>query len=89
MAYATQAVLGVGILRTFQASANSVDPGSFIDEPPHCNGEPEDSADVLLFLALHAARFIIGQLLVDNGRLLVGRYRAPTPAPARGRTRYR
>jgi 3-oxoacyl-[acyl-carrier protein] reductase len=37
-------------------------------------GEPEDIADVALFLASEAARYITGQVLVVDGGLLVGRY---------------
>ena len=37
-------------------------------------GEPEDIADVILFLASPAARYITGQTLVVDGGLLVGRY---------------
>lgn len=37
-------------------------------------GEPEDIADVILFLASNAARYITGQTLVADGGLLVGRY---------------
>jgi 3-oxoacyl-[acyl-carrier protein] reductase len=37
-------------------------------------GEPEDVADVAVFLASHAARYITGQVLVVDGGLLVGRY---------------
>jgi 3-oxoacyl-[acyl-carrier protein] reductase len=37
-------------------------------------GEPEDVADVAVFLASHAARYITGQVMVVDGGLLVGRY---------------
>jgi 3-oxoacyl-[acyl-carrier protein] reductase len=37
-------------------------------------GEPEDVADVIVFLASEAARYITGQVLVVDGGLLVGRY---------------
>ena len=37
-------------------------------------GEPEDVADVILFLASEAARYITGQVIVVDGGLLVGRY---------------
>ncbi|MFB2552887.1 SDR family NAD(P)-dependent oxidoreductase [Ensifer soli] len=37
-------------------------------------GEPEDIADVIVFLASHAARYMTGQTLVVDGGLLVGRY---------------
>ena len=50
-------------------------------------GEPDDIADVILFLASEAARYITGQVLVVDGGLLVGRYEVaiiffsmPTPA---------
>jgi 3-oxoacyl-[acyl-carrier protein] reductase len=37
-------------------------------------GEPEDVADVIVFLASEGARYITGQVLVVDGGLLVGRY---------------
>lgn len=37
-------------------------------------GEPGDVADVALFLASDAARYLTGQVLVVDGGLLVGRY---------------
>lgn len=37
-------------------------------------GEPEDIADVAVFLASGAARYVTGQVIVVDGGLLVGRY---------------
>lgn len=37
-------------------------------------GEPEDIADVIVFLASNAARYLTGQVIVVDGGLLVGRY---------------
>lgn len=46
--------------------------GSFI--PMGRIGEPEEVADVILFLASPAARYMTGQVVVVDGGLLVGRY---------------
>ncbi len=46
--------------------------GSFI--PMGRIGEPEEIADVALFLASDAARYMTGQIVVVDGGLLVGRY---------------
>lgn len=37
-------------------------------------GEPEDIADVIVFFASDAARYLTGQVIVVDGGLLVGRY---------------
>ena len=37
-------------------------------------GEPEEIADVIVFLASASARYLTGQTLVVDGGLLVGRY---------------
>ena len=37
-------------------------------------GEPDEIADVALFLASHGARYLTGQVIVVDGGLLVGRY---------------
>ena len=37
-------------------------------------GEPDEIADVALFLASNAARYLTGQVIVVDGGLLVGRY---------------
>lgn len=37
-------------------------------------GEPDDIADVILFLASEAARYVTGQVVTVDGGLLVGRY---------------
>ncbi|MEO1227038.1 MAG: SDR family NAD(P)-dependent oxidoreductase [Pseudomonadota bacterium] len=37
-------------------------------------GEPDDIADVILFLASKAARYMTGQVIAVDGGLLVGRY---------------
>ncbi len=46
--------------------------GSFI--PMGRIGEPEEIADVVLFLASSGARYMTGQVVVVDGGLLVGRY---------------
>jgi 3-oxoacyl-[acyl-carrier protein] reductase len=46
--------------------------GAFI--PMGRIGEPEEIADVILFLASPAARYMTGQVVVVDGGLLVGRY---------------
>lgn len=69
-----------GYIRTAQllSAENSLGPdgaeqaASFI--PMGRLGEPEDIADVILFLASSAARYMTGQVVVVDGGLLVGRY---------------
>ncbi|MFN3846152.1 MAG: SDR family NAD(P)-dependent oxidoreductase [Paracoccaceae bacterium] len=69
-----------GYIRTAQllSRENSLGPegaekaGDFI--PMGRIGEPEDIADVILFLASNAARYMTGQVVVVDGGLLVGRY---------------
>lgn len=46
--------------------------GAFI--PMGRIGEPEEIADVIVFLASNAARYMTGQTVVVDGGLLVGRY---------------
>ena len=46
--------------------------GAFI--PMGRIGEPDEIADVVLFLASNAARYMTGQVVVVDGGLLVGRY---------------
>lgn len=46
--------------------------GAFI--PMGRVGEPDEIADVALFLASNAARYLTGQVIVVDGGLLVGRY---------------
>ena len=68
-----------GYIRTAQllSKEHSVGPdadkcGEYI--PMGRIGEPEDIADVILFLASNAARYMTGQVIVVDGGLLVGRY---------------
>lgn len=68
-----------GYIRTAQllSKQHSLGPdadkaGAFI--PMGRIGEPEDIADVILFLASNAARYMTGQVVVVDGGLLVGRY---------------
>src|SRR5258708_11256072 len=46
--------------------------GAFI--PMGRIGEPEEIADVIVFLASNSARYMTGQVVVVDGGLLVGRY---------------
>jgi 3-oxoacyl-[acyl-carrier protein] reductase len=72
--------LAPGYIRTAQllSEENSLGPAGaekaaeFI--PMGRLGTPEDIADVAAFLASDAARYMIGQVLVVDGGLLVGRY---------------
>ena len=68
-----------GYIRTAQllSKEHSLGPdadkaGAFI--PMGRIGEPEDIADVILFLASNGARYMTGQVIVVDGGLLVGRY---------------
>ncbi len=68
-----------GYIRTAQllSKEHSLGPeadkaGEFI--PMGRIGEPDEIADVALFLASHAARYMTGQVVVVDGGLLVGRY---------------
>ena len=68
-----------GYIRTAQllSKEHSLGPdadkaGEFI--PMGRIGEPEDIADVILFLASKGARYITGQVVAVDGGLLVGRY---------------
>ncbi len=69
-----------GYIRTAQALSveHSLGPAgldqaaSFI--PMGRVGEPEDIADVIVFLASEAARYVTGQVVTVDGGLLVGRY---------------
>jgi 3-oxoacyl-[acyl-carrier protein] reductase len=68
-----------GYIRTAQllSKEHSLGPdadkaGAFI--PMGRIGEPEEVADVILFLASSAARYMTGQTVVVDGGLLVGRY---------------
>ncbi len=69
-----------GYIRTAQllseehslGAAGAEKAGEFI--PMGRIGEPEEIADVALFLASHAARYMTGQVVVVDGGLLVGRY---------------
>jgi 3-oxoacyl-[acyl-carrier protein] reductase len=68
-----------GYIRTAQllSKEHSVGPdadkcGEYI--PMGRIGEPEEIADVILFLASKAARYMTGQVITVDGGLLVGRY---------------
>ena len=72
--------LAPGFIRTAQALSieHSVGPegleaaAEYI--PLQRIGEPEDIADVALFLASHGARYMTGQVITVDGGLVVGRY---------------
>ncbi len=72
--------IGPGYIRTAQllSEEHSLGPvgaeaaGAFI--PMGRIGEPNEIADVVLFLASYAARYMTGQVVVVDGGLLVGRY---------------
>jgi 3-oxoacyl-[acyl-carrier protein] reductase len=69
-----------GYIRTAQSlstehslgEAGLIEAAKFV--PMRRVGDPEDVADVILFLASNAARYLTGQVLVVDGGLLVGRY---------------
>ncbi len=69
-----------GYIRTAQllseehslGAAGAEKAGEFI--PMGRIGEPEEIADVILFLASHSARYMTGQVVAVDGGLLVGRY---------------
>jgi 3-oxoacyl-[acyl-carrier protein] reductase len=69
-----------GYVRTAQALSleHSLGPQGLADAakfiPMGRVGEPEDIADVALFLASPASRYVTGQVIVVDGGLLVGRY---------------
>ncbi len=69
-----------GYVRTAQALSeeHSLGPQGLEDAaefiPMGRVGEPEDIADVIVFLASNAARYLTGQIIVVDGGLLIGRY---------------
>jgi 3-oxoacyl-[acyl-carrier protein] reductase len=69
-----------GYIRTAQALSekHSLGPQGLVEAakfiPMGRVGEPEDIADVALFLASPASRYVTGQVIVVDGGLLVGRY---------------
>jgi 3-oxoacyl-[acyl-carrier protein] reductase len=69
-----------GYVRTAQALSekHSLGPQGLVEAakfiPMGRVGEPEDIADVALFLASPASRYVTGQVIVVDGGLLVGRY---------------
>jgi 3-oxoacyl-[acyl-carrier protein] reductase len=72
--------LAPGYIRTAQAlsTEHSLGPKGLKDAesfiPLGRAGEPEDIADVAVFLSSDSARYITGQVLTVDGGLLVGRY---------------
>lgn len=79
--------LAPGYIRTAQAlsTEHSLGPDA-LDEtvafiPLGRVGEPEDIADIGVFLASESARYITGQVLNVDGGLLVGSVTKPPPGP--------
>lgn len=74
---ATVNAVGPGVIRTplTQAYMNQFPErveAAITNTPLHCIGEPEDVADVVVFLASDASRFITGQTIYMDGGLSAG-----------------